>query len=195
MKPRRVIKWASLASLLLLSATATSRFLAGPEGNAVPAVRLTDQRGRSLTREELFGGRWSLVFLGYTHCESVCPATLAQLVTVKRSLARQFPAAPQPRYLFVTVDPERDTPARLASYLGAFDPDIVGATGDPAQIAALSDALTAFHQPSTSKAGADTGIIHSGELYLLDPSGRTRARFSPPLDPDLVARQLASFGA
>ena len=181
----RAIERRVVAALLLLAACG------GPR--AVPAVKLIDQQGQPITSEALFGGRWSFLFLGFTSCQTVCPATLAQLVAVKRSVARQFPALAQPRYVFVSVDPQRDTPARLASYLAAFDSEFVGATGAPAQIAALSDALTAFYQVGASTAAGQTGVIHSGEVYLLDPAARTRARFSPPLDPDLVARRLVSL--
>ena len=190
------IRWAAAAPLLLLSATAMSPFLSGHETTArqvVPTVRLIDDQGRPVTSDRLFGGRWSLLFLGFTSCQTVCPATLAQLVAVKRSLAQRLPAASQPQVVFVSVDPQRDTPARLASYLGSFDVDFVGATGDPAQIAALSDALTAFHQLRQPVAGGDYGVIHSGEVYLLDPAGRVRVRFSPPLDPDQIARELWSL--
>jgi len=137
----------------------------------------------------------AFVFLGFTSCPNVCPATLGQLTAVKRSLARQLPETPQPRYVFVSVDPQRDTPARLASYLSTFDPDFVGATGDPAQIATLSDALSAFHRRRAEKGPDDYGVVHSGEIYLLDPAGRVYARFTPPLSPDLIPRQLASLMA
>ena len=181
---RGLAAWLLVPSLL---------WLASCREKPVPDVRLVDQQGRAVTRDGLLAGRWSFVFLGFTSCQTVCPATLAQLVAVKRSLARQFPGAPEPRYLFVSVDPQRDTPARLASYLAAFDPEFVGATGAPAQIAALSDALTAFYQVGAAASAGQTGVIHSGEVYLLDPAARTRARFSPPLDPDLVARRLVSL--
>lgn len=159
----------------------------------LPRVQLVDQHERATTSDALFAGHWSFLFLGFTHCQTVCPATLAQLAAIKRSLARQFPSAPQPRYVFVSVDPQRDTPGRLASYLGAFDADFTGATGDPTQIAMLSDALTAFHRLGSPSAGGDYGVVHSGEIYLLDPAGRVHARFSPPLDPELVPRQLVAM--
>jgi protein SCO1/2 len=112
---------------------------------------------------------------------------------VKKSLARQFPGTRQPQVVFATVDPQRDTPARLASYLGAFDPDFIGVTGDPAQLAALSDALTAFHRLTAPAASGDYGVVHSGEVYLLDPAGRVTARFTPPLQTDQIPRQLVAM--
>jgi len=161
----------------------------------VPTVRLVNHRGASVTSDALFRGGWSFVFLGFTSCPNVCPATLGQLAAVKRALARQRPDLPQPRFVFVSVDPQRDTPARLASYLPAFDRDFVGATGEPAQIAALSDALAAFHRRRAEKGPDDYGVVHSGEIYLFDPAGRVYARFTPPLAPDLMPHHLASLMA
>jgi protein SCO1/2 len=190
------------AALLLIAATGAAWGLVGRDRLGVPpelravllrdparvgAVRLVDHRGRAVTSDELFTGGWSFVFLGFAGCPNVCPATLAQLAAVKRSLARQSPGTPQPRYVFVSVDPQRDTPARLAGYVAAFDRDFVGATGEPAQVAALSDALTAFHRLEAPNGAGDYGVVHSGEVYLLDPAGRVYARFTPPL----MARQAA----
>jgi len=161
----------------------------------IDAVQLVDHRGEQVTSDDLFRGGWSFVFLGFASCPNVCPATLAQLATIKQSFARQFPDAQRPRYVFVTVDPRRDTPDRLASYLAAFDRDFIGATGDPAQIAALSDGLTAFHRTRGAQSADDYGIVHSGEIYLFDPAGRVYARFTPPLNPQAIPRQLLSLMA
>jgi protein SCO1/2 len=189
------IGWAVGAALLALAAAATWMPARAGRGDALPAVRLVDHHGRPITSDALFAGRWSFLFLGFTSCPNVCPATLAQLGAIKRSLARQFPGTPQPRYVFVSVDPQRDTPARLSSYLTTFDPDFIGATGEPVQIAALSDALSAFHRLGASKSPDDYGVLHSGEIYLLDPAGRVRARFTPPLDTELLPRQVISMMA
>jgi protein SCO1/2 len=210
-RPRTAaLRWAVAAALLLSTAGATLIF-ARPERPQevpaalravlvqepakLPALRLVDHRGAAVTSDALFTGAWSFVFLGFTSCPNVCPATLGQLAAVKRSLARQRPDLPQPRFVFVSVDPQRDTPARLASYLPAFDRDFLGATGEPAQIAALSDALAAFHRRRAEKGPDDYGVVHSGEIYLLDPTGRVYARFTPPLEPDLIPHQLAALMA
>lgn len=205
---RGALKWAAaVASLVMVLGArwmlAAPRKPAGlsPELRAVmlrdprpvPTVQLVDQQGRSLTSDTLFTGRWSFLFLGFASCPTVCPATLSQLVALKKSMARQFPGTPQPRYVFVSVDPRRDPPPRLASYLAAFDGDFVGATGEPAALASLSDALTAFHRLEAPAPSGDYGVVHSGEVYLLDPSGRVYARFTPPLDTNLMPRLLVSM--
>jgi len=184
-----------------LLAAAGQRHALLPEVRAVmlrspsrlPPVSLVDQHGATLSSDQLFRGRWSFLFLGFASCPTVCPATLSQLVAVKKSLAEQFPDTPQPRYVFVSVDPQRDPPARLASYLAGFDGDFVGATGQPASLASLSDALTAFHRLEAPSPSGDYGVVHSGEIYLLDPSGRVYARFTPPLDTSAIPRLLVSM--
>jgi protein SCO1 len=195
-RPRQTaLRWALAAALLLSTAGATLIFARTTDRRhaapaTVPAVTLVDQRGAPVTSAALLTGGWSFVFLGFTSCPNVCPATLGQLAAVKRSAARLFPALPQPRFVFVSVDPQRDTPARLAAYLPTFDRDFLGVTGDPAQIAILSDALAAFHRRRAEKGPDDYGVVHSGEIYLFDPAGRIHARFTPPLDPDQIARDL-----
>ena len=213
-KRRGAFSWAATGALLLAALSARwtvarrgQRQNLPPEVRAVmlrdpakvPTVTLVDQHGASLTSDALFAGRWSFLFLGFASCPTVCPATLSQLATLKRSLARQFPGTPQPRYVFVSVDPGRDPPARLASYLATFDGDFLGATGAPAALASLSDALTAFHRLESPTAAGDYGVVHSGEIYLMDPSGRVYARFTPPLDtasiPRLLVSMMASYAA
>lgn len=207
---RGAFRWAAAGALLLtalgarwMMARAGQRQDLPPELRAVmlraptkvPTVTLVDQHGTSLTSDALFAGRWSFLFLGFASCPGVCPATLSQLAALKQSLGQQFPHTPQPRYVFVSVDPRRDPPARLASYLAAFDGAFVGATGEPAALATLSDALTAFHRVEAPTPDGDYGVVHSGEIYLLDPSGRVYARFTPPLDTSLIPRLLVSMMA
>jgi len=207
---RGAVRWAAALALLLALPGARWMLAAAgdhqglpPELRAVmlraparlPSVTLVDQQGATLTSDALFTGHWSFLFLGFASCPTVCPATLSQLAAVKRSLARQFPATAQPRYVFVSVDPQRDPPARLASYLAGFDADFVGATGQPAALASLSDALTAFHRLDAPSPSGDYGVVHSGEIYLLAPSGRVYARFTPPLDTNVIPRLLVSMMA
>jgi len=202
------LTWAAAAALLASAAGALStragtdrrqslppelRDVVVSEPAKVGTVRLVDHHGKPVTSDTLFAGAWSFVYLGFASCPNVCPATLAQLAALKKSFARQFPDAPAARYVFVSVDPQRDTPARLASYLPAFDRDFIGATGDPAQIAALSDALTAFHRRRAEKADDDYGVVHSGEIYLFDPGGRVYARFTPPLDTEAIPGELIAL--
>src|SRR5206468_5128615 len=94
---------------------------------------LVDQDSRAFTNQDL-KGRPFLVFFGYTHCPDVCPTALFEVSEILRSLG---PDADRTRALFITVDPERDTPAVIKDYLSSFDPHLSGLTGDPAAIAAV----------------------------------------------------------
>ncbi|MBI3574093.1 MAG: SCO family protein [Gammaproteobacteria bacterium] len=155
-------------------------------------VQLTDQHGLTVT-ESWFTGQWTFFAFGFTHCPDVCIATLTQFGVVKKALAQRYPGIAQPRYVFASVDPERDTPARLAAYLSAFDRSFIGMTGTAEQIEALERSLATFHRKQTPSASGDYQVSHSGEVFLFDPAGRVYARFVPPLEPAVVARQLSSI--
>ncbi|HZD53929.1 MAG TPA: SCO family protein, partial [Woeseiaceae bacterium] len=93
-----------------------------PEAKPLPDFSLVDQEGRPFTRERL-RGRTSLLFFGFTHCPDICPTTLEQLASARQQLADEGPA---PQIVFVSVDPERDTPEKLAAYVRHFGKGIVG---------------------------------------------------------------------
>ena len=151
------------------------------QGPAAPAAsdiggpfRLVDQTGRAADQHVL-DGRWSAVFFGYTFCPDVCPTTLARLGAVTAALG---PKADRFQVVFVTVDPERDTPAALAAYLASptFPKGVRGLTGSPEQIAAIAKAYHVYYQ-KVPQAGSYT-MDHSAVIYLMDPKGR----FVSPLD-------------
>lgn len=154
--------------------------------------QLTNQHGQAVT-ESWFTGQWTFFAFGFTHCPDVCIATLTQFVEIKKALAQRHPEIAPPRYVFISVDPERDTPARLAAYLAHFDRDFIGLTGSVAQIEALERSMAIFHRKQTPSASGDYQVSHSGEIFLLDPAGRVYARFVPPLETSVVASQLNSI--
>jgi protein SCO1/2 len=104
-----------------------------PEQPQVQPFVLDDARGGSLDQETL-RGHWTLLFLGYTHCPDICPTTLATLKAANAALADSVPWAASGQVLFVSVDAERDTPARLKQYVGYFNPAFLAATGTAAQL-------------------------------------------------------------
>ena len=152
-------------------------------------VHLTDHHGRSITTD-WFTGHWTFVFFGYTNCHDVCPATLSQMQSIQTTIASRYPDLQPLRYLFVGVDPERDSRSHLAALINKFGSHFIGATGEPAQIAALERSLAAFHRIGTPGASGEYRVNHSTELFLIDPIGRVYARFTPPVDPTVAARQL-----
>jgi protein SCO1/2 len=127
---------------------------------------LTDQDGHRVTQADMAGHPF-LVFFGYTHCPDVCPTTLSDLSRVLDALGKTAPV----KALFVTVDPERDTPAVLKDYLSSFDPRITGLTGDPAAVAAAEKAYRVYARKVPGKDG-NYSIDHTAVVYLMDADGR-----------------------
>jgi protein SCO1/2 len=130
--------------------------------------QLVDQNGRA-ANESLLKGRWTAMFFGYTYCPDVCPATLSALKVVKDRLG---PAAKDLQVVFVTIDPERDTPAQLKSYLAspAFPQPITGLTGTPAQVAAMAKAYKVYSAKRGT--GRDYLMDHGSAVYLITPAGQ-----------------------
>lgn len=159
-----------------------------PEPHPVAAFELVDHQGRVFDRRAL-AGRWSLVFAGFTHCPDICPTTLATMAELDRRLGDKAP-----RLLFVSVDPERDSPARMAAYLRHFGPDLVGATGSPAAIGSFTRDL-GLAQVKVPGAGGEYTVDHSAALVLLDPRVRVAGYFAPPHDVERLAADLAALGS
>jgi protein SCO1/2 len=137
--------------------------------------RLSDQRGKLI-----------LMFFGYTNCPDVCPATLAQFKQVDTRLGAQ---AEKIRFVFVTVDPQRDTPERMKTYLDAIDPNIVGLSGSQADLDPVWRDYGVYHQqqPGTSTDNYLEVIEHSAPVYLVDTQGDLRLTYPPvPAVDDLL---------
>lgn len=139
----------------------------GPSSSAVGGpFALVDQNGATVTDKSLAGEPY-LVFFGFTHCPDICPTTLYEASEMLAALGKDVPA----KVLFVTVDPERDTPEILKSYLGSFDPRITGLSGTPEQIAAIMKAYRAYARKVPLK-GDDYTMDHTAVVYLMDKNGR-----------------------
>lgn len=154
----------------------------GPASLAIggPFV-LTDQTGRAIT-ERSFRGRPMVVFFGFTHCPDICPTTLGEFAAYMEALG---PDANRLHWVFITVDPERDTPAHLTAYLEAFDPRIVALTGTEAQVADAARAFRVAYARVPLASGGYT-MDHTATTFLLD----ARGRFAGTIDfkePDAVA--------
>lgn len=117
-----------------------------------------------------FRGKWMLVFFGYTHCPDTCPTTLSEIAL---ALDRLGPDAANVQPVFITVDPERDTPGVVGQYVGAIDRRIVGLSGSQRQIAAVSQEYGAYSERHPSEPGPDDYVVHhSTYIYVMDPQGR-----------------------
>lgn len=151
---------------------------------ALPATQLVNQSGASFDRSQL-EGRWSLLFFGFTHCPGICPMTLTTLAQVKKQLSGKLPGEELPQVVLVSVDPERDTPERLAGYVTQFDPAFIGITGSDAAIDEFAGALGIAHKKVG--AGADYMIDHTAAITMVDPKGRRVAVFSAPFTAEHLA--------
>ncbi len=200
MKLRRLLPLLLLAGLagtlagLFVARMLTQRTVALQGGTALPGPRalepflLTDTAGRPFTNEAL-RGHPTLLYFGFTSCPDVCPATLAVL----RDLQRQSSAAGL-QVLFVTVDPEHDTPAVLGQYLAGFSRDFIGLRAAPAALAPLLRNLDAF-AGRKDLPGGQHSFDHSATLYLLDSRGRLAVVFTPPFTAALLAADLRTLAA
>ncbi|MGE0752309.1 MAG: SCO family protein [Variibacter sp.] len=152
------------------------------------AFKLTDQNGATVTDADLKGKPF-LVFFGFTHCPDVCPTTLFEVSEVMRALG---PKADGVRALFVTVDPDRDTPKALKDYLSSFDPHLIGLTGDQAAIDQISKAYRVYAKKVPTKDG-DYTMDHTALVYLMDKQGHFVAPFNLKRKPEEAAADLSRY--
>jgi len=148
---------------------------------------LLDHHGRRVTEAD-FRGKWMLIYFGYTYCPDICPTELQTISTALDDLGDQG-AAVVP--VFVTVDPERDTPAALADYVKLFDERLIGLTGSPAEIADVARRFRVYAAKVPQKGGGYV-MDHSSFLYLVGPDGVFRALFRRGMKPEELAAGLKS---
>jgi len=163
-----------------------------PIGPAIAAVggpfHLEDQNGKPVSDADM-KGRPFLVFFGFTHCPDVCPTTLFDVSQVLHQLGKD---ADRAGALFITVDPERDTPAVLKEYLSNFDPHLRGLTGDPAAVAAAIKAYRVYAKKVPLDNG-DYTMDHTAVVYLMDRDGQFVAPFDLKRTPETAAADLRRY--
>jgi protein SCO1 len=174
-------------AFLLLSLHETPRGAAGTLlASAIGGpFRLVDQNGKTVTDADL-KGKWSLVYFGYTHCPDACPTALNDIAIALDELGPQRNAV---RPVFVTVDPERDTPEVLKSYVTAFDAPILALSGTPEEIAQAAKGYRVYYAKHP-EAGGDYSMDHSSVIYVMDPQGRFTASFTQENSPEEIAERL-----
>ncbi|SEJ72144.1 SCO family protein [Pseudomonas sp. NFR16] len=157
-----------------------------PQSREVPNLQMTNQDGQPVSLDSL-KDKWTLLFFGYTFCPDICPTTLAQLRQIKSELPEE--AAGRLRVVLVSVDPNRDTPQQLMTYLGYFDKQFVGLTTPVENIQKLANAVSIpFIPADTSK--PNYTVDHSGNLALLGPDGTQRGFIRAPLNNQKLVAQL-----
>jgi protein SCO1/2 len=164
------------------NAVSTASTIGGP-------FKLIDQNGKPITDAD-FKGRPLLVFFGFTHCPDVCPTTLFEVSEVFRVLGKD---ADRAAALFVSVDPERDTPAVMKDYLSSFDPRLTAATGERPAIDAVEKAYRVYAKKVPTGKGDDYTMDHTAIVYLMDKQGRFVAPFNLKRKPEEAAADLRKF--
>ena len=147
---------------------------------------LTDQNGQRRTEAD-FRGRYMLIFFGFTNCPDICPTTLS---VISEALNKLGPKADRVVPIFVTLDPRRDTPEALKSYLSSFGPRFVGLTGTPQEVAGIARAYRVYYQKRELEGGAHA-IDHSSVIYLMDGGGKFAGSYTLEQGPDALAADLA----
>ena len=148
---------------------------------------LVDHTGAQRTEAD-FKGRHALIYFGYSFCPDVCPTALADMLIALDELG---PDAARVQPLFITIDPDRDTPEALKDYVANFHPRLIGLSGSPAQVSGAARAFRVYYaKVDDPEAGRNYLMDHSSVIYLMDPDGRYLAHFSHGTAPETMARRL-----
>lgn len=179
----RVIRWSALGLIAAVMVAWGAVWLNGSGAPSVAGIpgnvqvggpfTLTDTRGQTVS-DASFRGKWMLVYFGYTYCPDVCPT---ELQTIAAGMDKLGPLAARVTPVFITVDPERDTPATLAEYVKLFDDRLVGLTGTQSQVAAAAKAYRVYYAKVTPKDSSNYLMDHSSFVYLMGPDGQLRMLF------------------
>lgn len=189
------IRW-SLSAALILAACS-------PRSDTAPSARpplagariggpftLTDQDGHTVSDRQ-FAGRYRVMYFGYTYCPDVCPTDMQNIGAGLRLLEKSDPAiAAKLVPIFVTVDPERDTPPVVKLFVRAFHPRIVGLTGTPAAIDAVAKEFSVYHAKGEASPGGGYMVNHTNQTYLMDLTGKPLALIPADQNPQAVADEL-----
>jgi protein SCO1/2 len=158
-----------------------------PQPRVLPEFNLVDTHGGAITPAGL-RGHPTLVFFGFTHCPDVCPTTLAQLAAVRKQAALQFGMADL-KVALITVDPERDTPEQLGTYVGSFGGDLIGLTGSAPEIVKATRGFGVAAARVELPGGGYT-MDHSATVFALDSQARIVAIFTPPFSVPALTRDM-----
>lgn len=149
-----------------------------PEPKTISPFKLTEHKGSAFDLDVL-KGKWSFVYFGFTYCPDVCPTTLVELSRVQKSLAEAGLDADN-QYFFVTVDPQRDTPDRLAQYVVYFNKKFIGATGSDQALAKFTQDVGVLYTYPEGRKGKNYAVDHTSTVALFDPNAHLHAVFTTP---------------
>lgn len=148
---------------------------------------LVDQQSRTVTEKDFPG--WLLIYFGFTYCPAICPTELQKMATVMRGLG---PQSEKVQPLFISVDPERDTPQVLKAYVPMFHPRLVGLTGTPAQIEAVKKHWRVYSAKVRDPGASDYTVDHSSFIYLMSPDGQLAGLYKSQDKAADIARDIAA---
>jgi protein SCO1 len=190
---RPLVIAAAFAASLVLGLLIVFWAVGGVSKVAQPAAiggpfQLTDQNGKAVTDKNL-KGKPTLIFFGYTHCPDVCPTSLFEISEVLRAMGKD---ADKVNAVFISVDPERDTPAAMKDYLSSFDPHLEWLSGDPAETAKVITSYRVYAKKVPTKDG-DYTMDHTALIYLMDRDGRFVSPFNLKRTPEEAAVELKRY--
>jgi protein SCO1 len=166
-----------------------------PKPQEIIDFNLTDNLKHSFTKKNLLG-HWTLMYFGFTSCPQICPTTMVELNKVYKKLAKN--GLKEPEVLLVSIDPQRDTPARINNYVTSFNPQFKGATGSEAELTKLTNDLNVLYlkiQTKTNAASGSYDIDHSGNIMVINPQGQLAAFFSMPHNAKYIAADMTKIMA
>lgn len=163
-----------------------------PQPKQLRPFQLIDDHNKSFTNANL-KGHWSLLFFGFTNCPELCPTTLSTLNKMYQIL-QDKKSKIMPQVVFVSVDPERDTPKKIAEYLASFNKNFIGVTGSQQQLDQFTQELNVMYAKVISNQdGENYSIDHSGTIIMIDPQAKFYAVFSTPHDPKILAKDVSKI--
>jgi len=160
-----------------------------PDPKPLTAFAFTDHENRVFDLSRL-KGKWSFLFFGYTHCPDICPTTLAILARAHENIVKSTVGAKDVQFVFISVDPNRDTAGNLKQYVSFFDTTFLGVTGDDAQLGKLAGQLGAAYEVAITPGLDNYPVYHSAAVFLVDPRARYHAVFAPPLDAESISKRF-----
>ena len=160
-----------------------------PNPRPLTAFSLIDHKDHTFDLASL-KGKWSFLFFGFTHCPDVCPTTLSVLARTHEYITKGKAGSQGIQFVFVSVDPNRDSALKLGQYVEYFDTTILGVTGNEAEIAKLAAQLGAEYRVAFTPGGENYPVYHTTAVFLVDPRGRYHAMFTPPLDAETIGRRF-----
>lgn len=196
MNRRRLPSLPRFAVLLALGTALASCSAAPPAGPLADSgvggpFALVDQDGRAVT-DKSYAGKWRLMYFGYTFCPDVCPVDVQKIAQGMKLFAAADPARAKTVVpIFVTVDPARDTPAVMKTFVRAFSPDMVGLSGSPAAAEAARKAFRVYAKPQGT--GRDYLVDHTAITYLMDPANRPVSFLDHGATPAAIAAELKTY--